>query len=215
MLSGAPRPEEAVDIENAQAKTAKKSPGNKTSKKRHTFIAYVDDQPGVLARVSSLFRRRGYNIDSLTVGRPETPGISRMTIVMITDDVTARLVEANLYKLVNVQRVEDVTYEQTVVRDLALIKVRADAESRTQLIQICDVFRARVVDMSTEALIVEITGTEGKIQGLVDVLKPFGIVEYVQTGVTAMTRGVESITIHPHFVHARVPMNGGGSASGA
>ena len=125
----------------------------------HTFVAYVENQPGVLARVSSLFRRRAYNIDSLAVGRTDVPGVSRMTIVIETDDATARLVEANLYKLVNVLRVEDVTYEQTIVRDLALVKVKANAEQRPQVLQLIEVFRARVVDVDPGALVVEITGT--------------------------------------------------------
>lgn len=173
-----------------------------------TFVAYVEDQPGVLARVTSLFRRRAYNIDSLTVGRTEVPGVSRMTIVMEGDETIARLVEANLYKLVNVLRVEDVTTEATIMRDLALIKVAADSEVRPQVMQIVEVFRARVVDVSPESLIVEITGTEDKIQGLIDVLIPFGITEMVRTGQVAMTRGPEGIPIDPGFVSARVPKNG-------
>jgi acetolactate synthase-1/3 small subunit len=177
-------------------------------RKRHTFIAYVEDKPGVLARVASLFRRRAYNIDSLAVGRSDRPGVSRMTIVMEADDITARLVEANLYKLVNVLRVEDVTYTPNVSRELALIKVRADADQRAKVLQICEVFRARVVDVSTDALIVEITGTEDKLQGLVDVLQPFGIIGMVRTGTIAMTRGSEPHTIHPQFVQARVQTNG-------
>lgn len=175
---------------------------------QHTFVAYVEDLPGVLNRVTSLFRRRAYNIDSLTVGRTDVEGVSRITIVMQADETIARLVEANLYKLVNVLRVEDVTHEATVVRDLALIKVATDAETRAQVLQICDVFRARVVDVAPAAVIVEITGTEDKLQGLVDVLRPFGIVEMVRTGSVAMTRGAEAITVDPHFVPARVPMNG-------
>ena len=174
----------------------------------HTFIAHVEDKPGVLARVASLFRRRAYNIDSLAVGRTSQPGVSRMTIVMEADDTTARLVEANLYKLVNVLRVEDVTYVPSVIRGLALIKVQANAEERTKVLQISEVFRARVVDVSPEAVILEITGTEDKIQGLVDVLLPFGIIGMVRTGSIAMTRGSEALTIHPHFVPARVPTNG-------
>ena len=174
----------------------------------HTFVAYVENQPGVLARVSSLFRRRAYNIDSLAVGRTDVPGVSRMTIVIETDDATARLVEANLYKLVNVLRVEDVTYEQTIVRDLALVKVKANAEQRPQVLQLIEVFRARVVDVDPEALVVEITGTEDKLQGLLDVLRPFGIIEMVRTGSIAMTRGAEGIPVDPSFVSARIPTNG-------
>ncbi|RMH41223.1 MAG: acetolactate synthase small subunit [Deltaproteobacteria bacterium] len=194
------------------AAASRPAPGNGKQPARalHTFVAYVEDKPGVLARVASLFRRRAYNIDSLTVGRTDVPGVSRMTIVMEADATTARLVEANLYKLVNVLRVEDVTYEPTVTRDLALIKVRADASSRAQVLQIVEVFRARVVDVAPEALIVEITGTEDKLQGLVDVLRPFGIIEMVRTGSVAMTRGADAIPVDPTFVHARVPTNGNG-----
>lgn len=174
-------------------------------KKQHIFTAYLEDLPGVLNRVTSLFSRRGYNIVSLTVGRTDVPGVSRMTVVMDADEASARLVEANLYKLVNVLRVEDVTDEPTVVRDLALIKVKADADARVKILQICEVFRARVVDIAPGALIVESTGTEDKIQSLVEVLEPFGITELVRTGSVAMTRGAEPLTANPHFVNAQVP----------
>jgi acetolactate synthase-1/3 small subunit len=156
-----------------------------------TFIAYLEDRPGVLNRVTSLFRRRGYNIESLTVGRTERPNVSRMTLVMEADDDAALRLEANLYKLVNVLWVEDTSRSATVVRDLALIKVRVGAADRTQVMQLCDVFRARVIDVAPEALIVEITGTGDKIDGLVDVLRPFGILEMVRTGAVAMTRSSE------------------------
>ena len=171
----------------------------------HTFVVYVEDKPGVLNRVASLFRRRGFNIESLTVGHTEQEGVSRMTIVMNANDVVAQRVEANLYKLVNVLRVENVTYMPSVMRDLALIKVQADSEVRAQVLQICDVFRARAVDVTPEALIVEITGTEEKIEGLCEVLRPFGILEMVRTGRVAMTRGSEIPGAHPEFVQARVP----------
>jgi len=172
-----------------------------------TFVTYVEDKPGVLNRVASLFRRRNFNIESLTVGHTDQPGVSCMTIVTNVDEYTARRVEANLYKLVNVLRVEEVTYVPSVMRDLALIKVRADSETRTQVLQICDVFRARVVDVTQNSLIIESTGTEDKINGLVEVLTPFGIIELVRTGRVAMTRGPHSPTIHPEFVPARVPEN--------
>lgn len=157
-----------------------------------TFIVHVEDLPGVLARVTSLFRRRNYNIESLTVGRTHEPGVSRMTIVMEADDDAARRIEANLYKLVNVLRVDDTKATATVTRELALVKVRADAASRPQVMQVCDVFRARVVDVGPEALICEITGTADKIDGLVEVLTPFGILEMVRTGAVAMVRSAES-----------------------
>jgi acetolactate synthase-1/3 small subunit len=157
----------------------------------HTFIAYVEDLPGVLNRVTSLLRRRNYNIMSLTVGRTERPGVSRMTIVLEADDDGARRIEANLYKLVNVLFVEDTAEAATMVRELALIKVRADATSRNEVMRLCDVFRARVVDLGPEALVAEITGTADKIDGLVDVLRPFGLIEMVRTGGVAMVRSAE------------------------
>src|SRR5262244_2138306 len=135
-----------------------------------TFIAYVEDLPGVLNRVTSLFRRRGYNIESLTVGRTQTEGVSRMTIVMEATADAARRIEANLYKLVNVLRVDDTTETATVTRELALIKVRASIATRAQVMQVCELFRARVIDVAPEALICEITGTADKIDGLRDVL---------------------------------------------
>jgi acetolactate synthase-1/3 small subunit len=158
-----------------------------------TFIAYVEDLPGVLNRITSLFRRRNYNIDSLAVGRTEKPGVSRMTIVLEADDDAARRIEANLYKLVNVLFVEDTTQVATMVRELALIKVRADAAGRSEVMRLCDVFRARVVDVGPEALVAEITGTDDKIDGLVDVLRPFGILEMVRTGAVAMLRSSEPV----------------------
>ncbi len=171
----------------------------------HTFAVYVEDKPGVLSRVASLFRRRGFNIESLAVGHTEKDGVSRMTIVMQADDLTARRVEANLYKLVNVLRVEDVTNLPSVTRDLALIKVKANASERAQVLQMCDVFRARAVDVGPEALIVEITGTEEKIESLCELLRPFGIMELVRTGRIAMTRGSDVPSINPEFVAAEVP----------
>ena len=156
---------------------------------RHTFVVLVEDKPGVLNRVASLFRRRAFNIESLSVGHSELPGVSRMTIVMQADEVTARRVTANLYKLVNVVRVDDVTDDPSVMRDLALIKVQADSTVRAEILQLCEVFRARAVDVTPETLIVEITGTEDKIEGLMDVLRPFGILEMARTGRIAMVRG--------------------------
>ncbi|MFW5921353.1 MAG: acetolactate synthase small subunit [Polyangiales bacterium] len=156
---------------------------------RHTFVAYVEDKPGVLNRVASLFRRRAYNIESLNVGKTHEQGVSRMTIVCEADDDVAKRIEANLYKLVNVLRVDDITHKPSVTRDLALIKVNADSQERQQVLQMCEVFRARIVDVTPSSVMVEITGTQDKIDGLVQVLRPFGIAEMVQTGSVAMTRG--------------------------
>jgi acetolactate synthase-1/3 small subunit len=166
-----------------------------TDQRKRTYIVHVEDLPGVLNRVTSLFRRRGYNIHSLSVGRTDQPGISRITVVMAADDDAARRIEANLYKLVNVLRVDDTTRKSTVTRELALIKVRADTASRAHVMQLCDVFRARVIDVAPEALICEITGTGDKIDGLVDVLAPFGIVEMTRTGAVAMVRSAELVEL--------------------
>jgi acetolactate synthase-1/3 small subunit len=152
-------------------------------------VAYVEDQPGVLNRIASLFRRRNFNIVSLNVGRTHEPGISRMTVVIEADDDKARRIEANLYKLVNVLSVEDITNEPNIVRDLALIKVKVPPEKRSEVLQLCQVFRARAVDVGPDALVVEITGTQDKIMGLLAVLEPFGVLEMVQSGTVAMTRG--------------------------
>jgi acetolactate synthase-1/3 small subunit len=156
----------------------------------HTFVVLVEDRPGVLDRVASLFRRRAYNIESLAVGHTDREGVSHITVVMNADDRTARLVEANLYKVVNVLEVRDVSNVPSLVRDLALIKVRVDHQRRSEVMQVAEVFRARVVDVGPEALIFEITGTEDKINRLVEVLQPFGILEMARTGVVAMARAV-------------------------
>lgn len=170
-----------------------------------TIIAHVEDKPGVLNRIASLFRRRGYNIASLTVGRTAEPGVSRLTIVVDADDDTARRIEANLYKLVNVLKVEDTTYRPCVTRELALIKVRADQASRAHVLQLAEVFRARVIDVAPEALIFEITGPRDKIDGLAGVLAQYGIVEMVRTGAIAMLRSAEAVATEqqqPHITAA-------------
>ncbi|HYO93488.1 MAG TPA: acetolactate synthase small subunit [Polyangiaceae bacterium] len=154
-----------------------------------TFVAYVEDRPGVLNRIASLFRRRGYNIESLNVGRTHEVGISRMTFRVEADDDMALRVEANLYKMVNVLSVEEISKKPTVSRDLALVKVTVGPDKRAEVLQLCEVFRARAVDVGPDTLIVEITGTQDKIDGLVAILQPFGIAEMVQTGTVAMTRG--------------------------
>jgi len=158
----------------------------------NTFVVYVENKPGVLNRVASLFRRRAFNIESLTVGHTDKPGVSRMTIVVDTDEQGAKRAEANLYKLVNVLLVNNVTAGPTVMRDLAMVKVAANPETRSHLLQLVHVFRARVVDVAPESVIIEITGTEEKIDGLLEVLRPFGIVEMVRTGRVAMSRGAKS-----------------------
>ena len=155
----------------------------------NTFVVYVENKPGVLTRVASLFRRRAFNIDSLTVGRTEKPEVSRMTITVDADQDQARRIEANLYKLVNVLLVENITEEPTIVRDLAMIKVAATHEARSHVLELAGVFRGRVVDVAPESLIIEITGDEDKIDGLLEVLQPYGVLEMVRTGIVAMRRG--------------------------
>jgi acetolactate synthase-1/3 small subunit len=157
--------------------------------KAHTFIVTVEDQPGVLNRVASLFRRRGYNIESLTVGRTERPGISRMTVVVMSDDAGAGRIEANLYKLVHVISVSDITSAAAVYRDLAIIKVAASQACRPELVHLVEVFRARIVDVAPDSLTIEITGGEDKIDGLLEVLRPYGVLEMARTGRVAMARG--------------------------
>lgn len=160
---------------------------------QQTLVALVEDKPGVLNRVASLFRRRNFNIESLTVGHTNAPGVSRMTIVVDAARTDAYLVEMNLNKLVNVISVRDVSQDRSVTRDLALIKVRADGGARAEINQIAEIFRAKIVDVSQTSLIVEITGTEDKITSMIDLLQPFGIIEMVRTGLVAMVRGDESV----------------------
>ena len=159
----------------------------------HTFAVYVDNKPGVLNRVSSLFRRRAFNIESLTVGHTETAGVSRMTVVVDTDEYGARRLEAHLYKLVPCRRVDNITTSPSIARDLALIKVAATGDARTQVMQLVDVYRARIVDVSPDSLIIEATGTEDKVDSLLDVLRPYGVVEMVRTGRVAMARGTAPV----------------------
>jgi acetolactate synthase I/III small subunit len=158
----------------------------------HTFIVHAEDRPGVLTRVAEVFRRRAFNIESLTVGHTAEPGISRMSIVVEADGSAARRLEANLYKLVNVLRVDDITERPAVHRELALVKVSTTAVTRAQVMQLVDVFRARVVDVAPASLIVEITGTEDKIDGLVEVLRPYGVLEMARSGRLAMCRGADA-----------------------
>jgi len=159
----------------------------------HTLVALVEDKPGVLNRVASLFRRRAFNIESLTVGHTDKDGISRMTIVVNSDATGVERLTAYLYKLVNVIQVHDLTPLSTVSRDLAMIKVSTQPENRPHIMQVVDVFRARVVDVTNHSLIVEVTGDEEKIEGLVEVLKPYGIIEMVRTGIVAMARGASPV----------------------
>ena len=172
---------------------------------KRTFAVFVEDKPGVLNRVASLFRRRNYNIDSLNVGATHKEGVSRMTVVCNADEDTAKRIEANLYKMVNVLWVDDITFKQTTSRVLALIKVECEPEGRQELLKVCDVFEAKAVDMSLNTLTVEISTPRDKVEGLIKVLEPFGILEMVQTGTVAMTRGVEKQDLaHPTVPTSRI-----------
>ena len=155
---------------------------------RHTLIALMEDKPGVLNRVSSLFRRRNYNIESLTVGHSETPGISRMTVVVSGDERIVQQVIEQLSKLINVTQVVDVSDDPAVIRELALIKVQAAHGTRSEIMELINVFRARVVDVGATSLTVEITGQEDKVDSLIGLLQPFGIKELARTGRVAMVR---------------------------
>ena len=154
-----------------------------------TLVVQVENKPGVLNRVASLFRRRGFNIESLTVGHTEKAGVSRMTVVVDTDDSGAARLEANLYKLVHVLRVENVSKIPSVFRDLAIIKVMTTPETRAEIMQLAHVFRARVLDVNHDTMLLETTGAEDKIDSLIEVLRGYGIVEMARTGRVAVTRG--------------------------
>ena len=167
---------------------------NATVKNRaghHTVVAIVEDKPGVLMRVSSLFRRRGFNIESLTVGHSEAEGLSRMTIVVDGTSAPIEQVEKQLYKLIDVVKVTDLSNEDMVARELAMIKVRCNNVNRHELLDIANVFRADVVDIATNSIILQVVGDEDKIDGLVKMCEPYGIRELSRTGRIAMVRGAE------------------------
>jgi acetolactate synthase-1/3 small subunit len=160
---------------------------------RHTLSVLVQNKPGVLARTAGLFSRRGYNIESLTVGVTENENVSRMTIVVAGDDTVVEQVTKQLNKLIEVIKVSDLTKESYVDRELVLIKVTADSSNRGEIMQLVDVFRARIVDVAAKSLIIEVTGDAGKITALIDTLKQFGIKEIVRTGTLALGRGPKVI----------------------
>ncbi|MCA1553444.1 MAG: acetolactate synthase small subunit [Chloroflexi bacterium] len=156
---------------------------------KHTLVALVENKPGVLVRVAGLFRRRNFNIESLTVGHTEDPSLSRMTIVVDGAHTDITQVERNLAKLVNVVGLTDLTHQPIVSRDLALIKVKADGANRSEIMQLVEIYRAKIVDVAHGSVMIEVTGTEQKVDSLVELFKPFGIVEMVRTGRIAMARG--------------------------
>jgi acetolactate synthase-1/3 small subunit len=157
---------------------------------RHTIVALVQDRPGVLNRVSSLFRRRGFNIASLAVGQSEQPNLSRMTFVVEGDIATMEQVTKQLNKLIDVVKVSELVEEEIVAREVALIKVRATPTARSEIIQLVNIFRANIVDVGPQSLIIEITSGEDKIDAMYNLLRPFGIREVMRTGRIAMSRSV-------------------------
>ncbi|MFC2044139.1 acetolactate synthase small subunit [Chloroflexota bacterium] len=160
---------------------------------KHTLIALVADKPGVLSRVASLFRRRGFNIESIAVGHSESPHLSRMTIVVDGTTTMVEQVRKQLDKVIDVVKVSDITDESLVARELALIKVRATSSTRSEIMQIVDIFRANIVDVAADSLTVEVTGDEEKIGSLINLLSDFSIKELSKTGRIAMARGGASL----------------------
>ena len=181
---------------------------------QHTLVALVQDRPGVLTRVASMFRRRGYNIASLAVGKSEQLGLSRMTVVVNGDDDTVTQVTKQLDKLIEVIHVSNISNEEIVVRELALIKVSSTTTNRGEIIQIANLFRANIVDVGTKSMVIEITGEEDKIQALYNLLEPFGILEMLRTGRVAMVRGQSDGRVSDSIgfdVSAQLPAPGTGT----
>ena len=164
--------------------------------RKHTVVALVEDRPGVLNRVASLFRRRGFNIDSLAVGTTEEPGISRMTIVVASENGIVDQVQKQLAKLIDVIEVADLTGEDTVIRELALVKVACTTEQRREILDLVDIFRARAVDVAPGSLIIQIVAEERQFNSLIENLEPYGIMELTRTGRIAMLRGERTTAMH-------------------
>jgi acetolactate synthase-1/3 small subunit len=156
---------------------------------KHTLVALVEDRPGVLNRMASLFRRRGFNIDSIAVGHSEVPHLSRVTIIVNGSTAMVEQVRKQLDKLVDVVKVSDITGDNITVRELALIKVRATSATRSEIIEIADIFRANIVDVGSDSLTIEITGDEDKVDSMLKLIRGFGIREIARTGRIAMVRG--------------------------
>lgn len=155
----------------------------------HILVALVEDQPGVLNRITSLFRRRRFNINSLTVGQTEKKGLSRMTIVVDSSSTNVEQVIKQMYKIVNVLKVSDVTKDETVLREIALIKINATKSNRTEILQMVEIFRAKVVDVAVNSLVIEMSSHPKKVDSFIELVKGFGIKELVRTGATVMNRG--------------------------
>jgi len=161
---------------------------------QHILTVLVENQPGVLARVASLFSRRGFNISSLTVGETQNSHLSRMTIVVEGDEAVLEQVTKQLHKLINVIKITDITHLPSVTRELVLIKVKTNLQSRAEIVEISNIFRAKVVDVGRDALMIEMTGDDDKIDALVELLRPFGLKELVRTGKIAMVRSPKNKT---------------------
>ena len=161
-------------------------------REKHTITALVQDKPGVLNRVSSMFRRRGFNIASLAVGHSELPGLSRMTFVVEGDEATVEQVTKQLHKLIDVIKVSDISDENVVSRELALIRVNASVHTRSEIMQIVGIFRAHIVDVASSSVIIEVVGDEDKVDSLANLLRSFGVTEIMRTGTVAMSRGMGS-----------------------
>jgi acetolactate synthase-1/3 small subunit len=159
------------------------------SDKLHTIVALVENRPGVLNKIASKWRQRGFNIESLTVGHSETPGLSRMTFTVDGQGIDIEQVTKQLFKVIEVVKVSDVSDQEVVARELALIKVSTNKDNRSSVIEIVDIFRGKIVDVAIDALVIESTGTEDKIDALIAMLQPHGIKELVRTGRVAMVRG--------------------------
>ena len=170
---------------------------------KHTVVALVEDHPGVLNRVASLFRRRGFNIDSIAVGGTETEGVSRMTIVVDGSTAMVEQVEKQLYKLIDVLKVSDITSDRMLARELALIKVRCNNLNRHEIVQVAQLFRAEIVDVTETTLVVQAVGDEETLESLLAVLRPYGVREIARTGRVAMARGPLSTSVEaePADVH--------------
>jgi acetolactate synthase-1/3 small subunit len=161
---------------------------------RHTLSVLVEDKPGVLARVASLFSRRGFNIESLAVGPTEVTGVSRMTIVVTVEGLPLEQVTKQLNKLINVLKIVELEETSSVQREILLVKVKADLQTRSHILETVQLFRAKVVDVSNEAITIEATGNGDKLEAFLRVLDPFGIKELVKSGMVAVGRGPRSIT---------------------
>ena len=182
-------------------------------KEHHTIVALVEDRPGVLNRIASKWRQRGFNIESLAVGHSETPGLSRMTFVVDAASTDVEQVVKQVDKLVDIVHIEDITHQEVVNRELVMVKVRSTASTRSEVLQIVDIFRANIVDVTAETLIVEATGDEDKLDSLIQLMGEFGIIELCRTGRIAMPRGSTRVgpEEEPHLV---LPHLQGGRAPG-